>query len=304
MILTAFHGFCMALADSVPGVSGGTIAFIFGFYERFIDALHDLFGGSREGRKSALCYLAKLGVGWAAGMAACVVLLSGLFEKNIYFMSSLFLGLTVSSIPFIVAGERGSLRRPIRDGWLMLQGIAMVAGLTVLRTGTGALGSVSYSNMGLLQMAYLFISGAVAITAMVLPGISGSSILLIAGVYLPTIQAVMGLLALDLSVVPGLCALGFGVLAGVALSINTIRTALRKHRGKTVWLILGLMIGSLYAIVNGPASLAIPAPPLDAATFQLPAFLLGAAMLFALELLKKAIERSAAESAQRVCTDD
>lgn len=69
----------------------------------------------------------------------------------------------------------------------MLLGIAIVAGLTVLRTGTGALGSVSYSNMGLLQMAYLFISGAVAITAMVLPGISGSSILLIAGVYLPTI---------------------------------------------------------------------------------------------------------------------
>ena len=55
MILTAFHGFCMALADSVPGVSGGTIAFILGFYERFIDALHDLFGGSREGRKNALC---------------------------------------------------------------------------------------------------------------------------------------------------------------------------------------------------------------------------------------------------------
>ena len=111
-------------------------------------------------------------------------------------------------------------------------------------------------------------------------------------------------MALDLSVVPGLCALGFGVLAGVALSINTIRTALRKHRGKTVWLILGLMIGSLYAIVNGPASLAIPAPPLDAATFQLPAFLLGAAILFALELLKRAIERSPAEIAQRVCTDD
>ena len=208
--MTAFHSFCMALADSVPGVSGGTIAFILGFYERFIDALHDLFGGSREGRKNALCYLAKLGVGWAAGMAACVVLLSGLFEKNIYFMSSLFLGLTVSSTPFIVAQKADQGRMA------MLLGIAIVAGLTVLRTGTEALGSVSYFNMGLLQMAYLFISGAVAITAMVLPGISGSSILLIAGVYLPTIQAVRGLLALDLSVVPGLCALGFGVLAGVA----------------------------------------------------------------------------------------
>lgn len=45
MLLTAFHGFCMALADSVPGVSGGTIAFILGFYDRFINSLHGLFRG-------------------------------------------------------------------------------------------------------------------------------------------------------------------------------------------------------------------------------------------------------------------
>ncbi len=53
MIQTAFNGLCMAIADSVPGVSGGTIAFILGFYDRFIEALHDLFGESRENRKSA-----------------------------------------------------------------------------------------------------------------------------------------------------------------------------------------------------------------------------------------------------------
>lgn len=52
MILTAFHGFCMALADSVPGVSGGTIAFILGFYDRFINALHGLFRGNLEATKS------------------------------------------------------------------------------------------------------------------------------------------------------------------------------------------------------------------------------------------------------------
>lgn len=58
-----------------------------------------------------------------------------------------------------------------------------------------------------------------------------------------------------------------------------------------VWLILGLMLGSLYAIANGPASLDTPLPPLDAATFQLPAFLLGTAILLALEGLKKATKR-------------
>ena len=82
MILTAFHGFCMALADSVPGVSGGTIAFILGFYDRFLDSLHALFGKDRAARKTALCYLVKLGIGWAVGMAACVLALSGLFENS------------------------------------------------------------------------------------------------------------------------------------------------------------------------------------------------------------------------------
>ena len=52
MILTVFHGFCMALADSFPGVSGGTIAFILGFYDRFLDALHDLFGKDGAARCS------------------------------------------------------------------------------------------------------------------------------------------------------------------------------------------------------------------------------------------------------------
>lgn len=84
MILTAFHGFCMALADSVPGVSGGTIAFILGFYDRFINALHGLFRGNWKQRKAALTYLLKLGIGWGIGMVSCVVLLSSLFEQNIY----------------------------------------------------------------------------------------------------------------------------------------------------------------------------------------------------------------------------
>ena len=294
MILTAFYGFCMALADSVPGVSGGTIAFILGFYERFLDALHDLARGKGQKRKAALTYLLKLGIGWGIGMISCVVLLSGLFAKNIYFMSSLFLGLTVCSIPFVVLAERQTLKKqPLRHCPFLLLGAAIVAVLTLLRTGTGVLGSVNYAQLTPMQFVYLFLSGAVAITAMVLPGISGSSILLIAGVYLPTIQAVHSLLRLQLNVVPGLCALGFGILAGIGLSIHAIRTALQKYRSQMVWLILGLMLGSLFAIVNGPGSLDVPLPPMDIAAFQLPAFLLGAAVLLALEFLKKAMERRA-----------
>ena len=296
MILTAFHGFCMALADSVPGVSGGTIAFILGFYERFLDALHDLFQGSRTARKTALFYLCKLGLGWGIGMASCVAVLSSLFEQNIYFMSSLFLGLTACSIPFVAAAEQQPLRDR-RSAWCLLLGLAVVVGLTLLRARTAGLGSINYSQLQPLQYLYLFLSGAVAITALVLPGISGSSVLLIAGVYLPTIQAVHHLMGLQLAVLPGLCALGFGVLAGIGCSIHAIRAALQTHRSAMVWLILGLMLGSLYAIANGPASLDIPQPPLNLATFQLPAFLLGAALLLALELLKKTMEHHAPKGA-------
>ena len=83
MVLTPFHGFCMALADSVPGVSGGTVAFILGFYDRFINALHDLLGRDNAARKTALAYLLKLGVGWIVGMGLCVSLLAGLFADHI-----------------------------------------------------------------------------------------------------------------------------------------------------------------------------------------------------------------------------
>ncbi len=291
-LLTPIHGFCMALADSVPGVSGGTVAFIMGFYDRFINALHDLFGRDAAARRTALAYLVKLGAGWVAGMALCVSLLADLFAAHICFMSSLFLGLTVASIPFVALAEKAALRR-----WQLfpfaLAGAALVVALTALRASSGLL-TVDMARLQAPDAAYLFLAGAVAITAMVLPGISGSSILLIAGVYLPVIQAIRQFLHLDLQVLPGLLALGFGVIAGAALSVKAIRAALRKHRAAMIWFILGLMLGSLYAIVMGPASLQTPQPPLDAASFRPLAFLLGAGLLAGLELLHRHMERSAA----------
>lgn len=284
--ITPLHGFCMALADSVPGVSGGTVAFIMGFYDRFINALHDLFGRDNAARRTALLYL----LGWIVGMALCVSLLADLFASHIYFMSSLFLGLTVSSIPFVALAEKTALRR-----WQFvpfgLLGAALVVSLTMLRASSGLL-TVDMTNIQILDAVYLFLAGAVAITAMVLPGISGSSILLIAGVYLSVIQAIRQLLHLDLRVVPGLMALGLGVIAGVALSIRAIRTALQKYRSAMIWFILGLMLGSLYAIAMGPSSLQMPQPPLDTATFRPLAFLLGAGLLVGLELFRRRMERS------------
>ena len=196
MILTAFHGFCMALADSVPGVSGGTIAFILGFYDRFLDALHSLFGRNADARRAAVRYLLTLGAGWVIGMGACVLALSKLFEAHIYFMSSLFLGLTLASFPFVIRAEQKALRGQVRNVPFAVFGLLLVVLLTLLRANTtGA--AVRFAGAPVWMLGYIFLSGAVAITAMVLPGISGSTILLIAGVYLPAIQAIKTFLGLE-----------------------------------------------------------------------------------------------------------
>ena len=266
MILTAIHRFCMALADSVPGVSGGTIAFILGFYDRFLNALHSLFGKDADARKSAIIYLLKLGLGWIFGMGACV--------------------LTLASFPFVLRAEKNPLRGQERYAPFALLGLLLVVLLTLLRANTVGV-AIRFAGAPVWMLGYIFLSGAVAITAMVLPGISGSTILLIAGIYLPAIQAIRAFLGFDFSVFPGLCALGLGVIAGVGLSIHAIRAALRKYRSQMVWLILGLMAGSLYAIVMGPAGLEAPQPPVSFETFDLPGFAPGVAILLELELLRK-----------------
>lgn len=102
MLKQMFHGACMALADSVPGVSGGTIAFILGFYDKFIGSIDDLVYGKGEKRKEALIYLMKLGLGWAIGMIGAVLVLSSIFQSHIYAVSSLFMGFVVASIPVVL----------------------------------------------------------------------------------------------------------------------------------------------------------------------------------------------------------
>lgn len=287
MALKLFQGFCMALADSVPGVSGGTVAFTLGFYEPFLNAVHSLFGKDPDSRWAAFFYLLKLGLGWGAGLIGSILLLARMFENNIYFLSSLFFGLTLASIPCIVREERRQLLGKPQNWPFALLGLALVCGLTWFRAVSPSGGTLDYAALGPLQYGYLLLSGALAISAMVLPGISGSSLLLIMGVYLPTFNAVHALFHLNFAVLPGLCTLAFGVLVGAALSVRALRAALRKQRSRMLWLILGLMLGSLASIAAGPATLDTPRPPLEPGNFSLFAFLLGISVLLGLEGLKK-----------------
>ena len=93
MIRQFFNGICMALADSVPGVSGGTIAFILGFYDKFIGSINDLIYEKGKTRKAALIFLIKLGIGWCAGMIGAALVLSSAFESHIHFCKFIIYGI-------------------------------------------------------------------------------------------------------------------------------------------------------------------------------------------------------------------
>ena len=88
----------MALADSVPGVSGGTVAFILGFYDDFVNSLNNLISRGKTDRIKAFKFLSKIGVGWVTGFILSVLFITSIFEKNIYEISSLFLGFIIASI--------------------------------------------------------------------------------------------------------------------------------------------------------------------------------------------------------------
>lgn len=138
----------------------------------------------------------------------------------------------------------------------------------------------------------LFLIGMIAISAMFLPGISGSTLLLIFGAYIPVISAIRGFLGLDFSYVPGLMFFGFGVLAGAAIVVKGIKVCLEKFRPQTVYLILGMMLGSFYAIVQGPMTLDVSKPAMNLGNFQITTSLIGLLLVLGMQIAK---ERSKAQ---------
>lgn len=291
MLLNGIRGFCMAMADSVPGVSGGTIAFLLGFYDEFINSLNDLMGKDNARRKQAFFFLFKLGVGWVAGFCLSVLVLSGLFQEHIYEISSVFMGLTFFAVPMVIREEKDSIRGRYGNLVFTVLGIRLVFCISYFNPAGGQGMNVSVEHLSMGLVAYVFLTAMVAITAMVLPGISGSTLLLIFGIYVPIIGAVKELLHMNLNYVPILLVFGMGVITGIVGIIKTIKMCLERYRSQTIYAILGLMIGSLYAITKGPTTLDVPMEPLGLQTFSILFFLLGGLILAGLEVLKTRLEK-------------
>lgn len=285
MLLVVLGGFLMALADSVPGVSGGTIAFLMGIYDDFINSLNDIASRDKEKRVKAFKFLIKLGIGWIVGFCSAVLVITAVFEKNIYEISSLFLGFVLFAIPLIFVEEKKAFKGKYYNAVWALVGAGIVVAITYFSDGANNI-SLAWGGFDVVGGILLFVGAMFAISAMVLPGISGSTILLVFGIYQPVMDAIHGFLHMEFKYVVGLCIFGFGILAGVFTTIKGLKVALAKARTATLYTIVGMMLGSLYSIVMGPTNLDTPKAAMSLDTFNVVFFIIGGAVIFGLQMLK------------------
>lgn len=280
-------GFLMAIADSVPGVSGGTIAFILRQYDNFIGAISGLT--NKDTYKQSINYLLRWGAGWIIGFVLTIFSISSLMVQYPYEVCSVFLGFIAISIPLIAVREKENLTKFYNIIFLILG-----AGLVYfISSSSSGLLSFNSDAMNFQSYIYLFISGFIAITAMLLPGISGSTVLMIFGVYFYVIESIKQILTLNFSPFFSLVAVGLGILSSAVLSTKAIKYSLENYRGQMVYLIMGLMIGSIYSIIVGPTTMetATPMAAMSLSTFNIGFFLIGVALIGLLELVSAKLKR-------------
>ncbi|MFT6926475.1 MAG: putative membrane protein [Psychromonas sp.] len=232
------RGLAMGAADVVPGVSGGTIAFITGIYSELLHSLSSfnlqfIKTLKNQGIKAAWLhingnFLVSLGLGIIVSILSLARLVTYLLDAHPLLVWSFFFGLILASSIFVL--------RQIQ-GWTVVGFILLITGI-VLAVAIGQLrpAEVVASN------AYIFMAGAIAICAMILPGISGSFILLLLGVYSHVLGAVK-----DLDVTT-LALFGGGCIVGLLSFVRLLTWLLDHYRQAVIALLAGFIAGSLYLV--------------------------------------------------------
>lgn len=244
--MTALKGACMGAADVIPGVSGGTIAFIMGIYDEFVGSIASINATALK-----LLFKGKFREFWKhinggfllsifIGIITSVLLLAGIMQyllNNFPIQTwAFFFGLIVASSLFILRGVSGwGLKEAAFTALGIVLGVA-VCTLSPTETPDG--------------LWFVFISGAIAICAMILPGISGSFILLILGKYQFMMSAVSGLVSgtdfwHNLLI---LCVFAIGAVIGLLSFSKFLHWLLAKWHKETLVTLAGFIIGSLVKV--------------------------------------------------------
>ena len=218
-IILILKGFCIGIANLIPGVSGGTMALILGIYEKLIFSL----------KKMDLKFLFPLGVGAGLAILSGAKLVPHLLDTYQEYTFALFLGLIVASlkVPY-----RKIERKGLREVIVAILSFILafyIAGLEIKTVFSGN--------------KLILVAGFFAMTAMLLPGISGSAILLILGVYRPVLKAIS---SFDFTTI---LPFALGALLGIIFFVLVFSFLLKRYHSLSMAFLVGLMMGSLRVII-------------------------------------------------------
>lgn len=240
-----FRGMLIGATDLVPGVSGGTVALLLGIYERLVTAIDGLT--TREWKKHLL-FLIPLGLGVGISILSLSHLFSWLMETYTKPTFFFFVGLILSIIPQLLV--QADFKKNFRASHYVL---LIIAAVLVALTGVFTPDQTKVmTDLSWQQYLYLFISGWIASSALILPGISGSLMLLLLGAYATVIDSVKTLNF------PILITVGLGIIVGLLLTSKLIRYLFQNYRTLTYAILIGLVVGSIFVVYPGwPADVSL-----------------------------------------------
>ncbi|MCL2709138.1 MAG: DUF368 domain-containing protein, partial [Defluviitaleaceae bacterium] len=279
-----FCGLAFGITETIPGVSGGTVALILGFYGELIHSINNF----RKEPKKTLGFVVPLLLGVASGILLLGSFISFLLANFSFPTMLFFIGLISGVIPHIFkkTNKPGETFKPgAKDLALFLLPALLLALASHLGESGAAGPAEQFGGVGPAKMLFIFAGGVVAAAALIIPGVSGSFVLLMLGLYPLALYSVKmaGSFLSDfknLELFADICAvlvpLAAGVLLGGLAMARFIERLLGRH-GKIVYtVILGLLAGSLYALFRNPityqSGISAPAIVFGVFTFAAGAF--------------------------------
>ncbi|HCY4447911.1 TPA: DUF368 domain-containing protein [Staphylococcus aureus] len=244
--INILKGFAMGTSDLVPGVSGGTIALLLGIYNQFTSSISGIF--SRRFWPS-FTFLIPIIIGMLLAMGSLSNLFNYLLSQHHIPTMFFFGGLIIGIVPYLLKISNYKTSFTTKHYMMVIAGIAILIVITLMNNGDKHAGETLTLSTSLI-IKY-FIAGMCASSAMLLPGISGSFMLLVFGVYGTVMLAISEVVKLNFTGLPILLAVGFGVLAGFIISSKIIQYFLTHHKLMTFALIIGFVVGSLFAVFPG-----------------------------------------------------
>lgn len=248
MVKSILKGMLIGIANIIPGVSGGTMMVSMGIYDKLIHCITHLFSEFKESVK----FLFSIAIGMGIAIIASAFGLEWLFESFPVEANLLFIGLILGSLPIMWKNVKGN---KIRAGHLIaaLAFFALVVGMAAFGGTEGAAADLSF---GVVNVLKLFIVGVIASATMVIPGVSGSMVLMLMGFYQPVLSAITdfieALTSFDMDgILAGigiLAPFGIGVVAGIFAVAKLVEVIFEKYPLYAYWAIIGLVVASPVAI--------------------------------------------------------